>query len=148
MHRLTGMWHMAALAAAVVLSAFPSSAHEVKFKSLKIEHPHVFEPEERLPKTLPLFMSIRNEGRQGDRLIDVGSPFAASAVFVRPGETGSGSPGIELPAASETTLRRSGNYVLLQDIKEPLDGYQYFPMTLTFEIAGKVEIEVYVEDRP
>jgi len=29
---------------------------------------------------------------------------------------------------------------------EPLDGYQYFPLVLTFERAGQMEIEIYVEE--
>jgi len=34
----------------------------------------------------------------------------------------------------------------LRGLTEPLDGYQYFPLVLIFARAGRMEIEVYVEE--
>ena len=148
MHRVSRTWRVAALAVASVLWALPSAGHEVKVGSLTIGHPHVFEPDEPLPKALPLYMTIRNDGGQEDHLIGAESPFAASATLSIPADTGSKVPGggIALPAASEVTLRKTTPHIVFHDLKEPLEGYQYVPATLIFERAGKVEIEIYVEE--
>jgi hypothetical protein len=44
------------------------------------------------------------------------------------------------------SLNADRPHILLRGLTEPLDGYQYFPLVLTFERAGWMEIEVYVEE--
>lgn len=131
------------------LVAAPACAHEFTFKSLQILHPYTLEPEVQLPKTLPLYMTIRNTGRQTDRLLAVECPMAATATIARTADPGAPSQtdGIMLPAESEVKFRPTGPFILLHDLKQSLEGYQYFPITLNFEIAGKMEIEVLVEER-
>ena len=43
-------------------------------------------------------------------------------------------------------LGPSGTHVMLVGLTKALHGYQYFPMRLTFARAGKVNIDVYVEE--
>jgi periplasmic copper chaperone A len=53
---------------------------------------------------------------------------------------------IHVPADATVELNADAPHILLLGLTEPLDGYQYFPLILTFERAGQVEIEVYVEE--
>jgi copper(I)-binding protein len=47
----------------------------------------------------------------------------------------------------EVNLKRGGPHILLTGVKKPIGAYDSFPMTLTFERAGKVEVEVMVEEK-
>ena len=50
-----------------------------------------------------------------------------------------------MPAHGKATLAPGGYHVMLMGLKAPLKEGQSFPLTLTFEHAGKVEVEVMVE---
>jgi copper(I)-binding protein len=92
-------------------------------------------------------MVVRNTGTALERIVGVSSPFATSAELRAGNGNGGGRiTAIELPAGKTTELNADGPHLLLLGLTEPLDGYQYFPVVLTFERAGKVEIEVYVEE--
>ena len=142
---------MGALAGLVAgLGATRTQAHDFIAKDLQIVHPHALEPIERLPGKLPIFMMIRNNGDKADRLIAASSSHAKATSLVdpeAPTSTAKQLPAIELPPHSEIVLGPNSTHVLLYDLTEPLEGYEYFPATLTFEIAGQVEIEIMVEDR-
>lgn len=49
-------------------------------------------------------------------------------------------------AGEELILKRDGPHILLTGVKRQLSPYDAFVMTLTFERAGKVEVEVAVEE--
>ena len=52
-----------------------------------------------------------------------------------------------IPAGrGEVDLKRGGPHILLVGDEEALGAYDSFLMTLTFERAGKVEVEVMVEE--
>ncbi len=42
-------------------------------------------------------------------------------------------------------LRPDGYHLMLLDLKQPLKAGERFPMTLTFEHAGTIQISVWVE---
>ena len=142
---------VAMLAAGVLAAGGPPAAgHELTFKHLKIMHPYTIEPVERLPRQVVVYMEIGNSTAAANRLIGVESRHATSAALVTQssdGVTPLPVAAIELPANARTTLGPKSAYVLLRDLTETIEGYQYFPLTLVFEKAGKVEVEVYVEDR-
>jgi periplasmic copper chaperone A len=136
----------------IVLSAaigLPCAAHEFTISGLHINHPYTIEPVERLPRTLPVYMEIRNSGAS-DRLISVASEHAKSAALVsaaRDGSTAGPIAAIEIPAGAKIVLGPAVAHIQLRDLTEPVEGYEYFTVTLTFEKAGRVEVEVCVEDR-
>jgi periplasmic copper chaperone A len=141
---------MLLIAGLLAVSSASATAHETVFQTLQIVHPHTFEPTERLPRTVPVYMTIRNSGALADRLIAVDAPFAASVSLMAvptPGTAPRTVSGIDIPAGAEAALGAKTSFLLLHDFKEPLEGYEYFTISLTFEIAGKVDIEVCVEDR-
>jgi periplasmic copper chaperone A len=143
-------WVAGLAAGFLAIGSLPAAAHELSFKHLTILHPYTIEPVERLPQEVAIYMKIGNAAAEADRLIGVESKQATSAVLVvRSPRWRTPRPvrSIVLPANVRTTLGPKSAHVLLRDLKEAIDGYQYFPLTLVFEKAGKVEIEVFVEDR-
>ena len=51
-----------------------------------------------------------------------------------------------VPAQSTTELKPGGYHIMLMGLKEPLVEYGTFHLTLTFEKAGSIEVEVQVEE--
>lgn len=132
-----------------VLAARPAHAHEIIAGDLQILHPHVFEPGDPPRAELPDYMVIRNVGTSGDRMLAATTPFAAKVDIVTHALAGQTSvAGVALPPNAETVVGPRAAFLSMRTVIEPLAGYQYFPMTLIFEKAGKVEIEVFVEDTP
>lgn len=140
------------LLAAGILAAgiSPAAGHEIEFKHLRIQHPYAIEPVERLPRELPIYMVIGNSSDTLDRLVGVESSQAGWAGLVtRSPSAAELQPvtAIELPANSQTVVGPNSAHVMLRDLKELIEGYACFSIFLVFEKAGKVEIDVYVEDR-
>jgi hypothetical protein len=52
---------------------------------------------------------------------------------------------IEVPADGMASLRPGGFHIMLIGLTEPLKEGERFPLTLTFEKAGSVTVEVAVE---
>jgi len=119
-------------------------------KTLTIEHPFA-------RATPPgahngaAFLTIANKGKETDRLIRAASPVAGSVeihemrmdsgvmrmrpvarVEVKPGQAVAFSPG--------------NLHLMLLDLKKSLNAGDHFPLTLTFERAGIVEVSVPVEE--
>lgn len=98
-----------------------------------------------------VFLFLRNEGDQPDRLIAAASPVAA-VVELHTHRSVAGMmqmravPAIDLPARGMVQLRPGGLHVMLIDLAEPLVEGQTFPVTLTFERAGSVTVTATVLD--
>lgn len=130
----------------VLASVMPVSAHETKLEHLQIVHPWargLGKAGATAPRDVAINMTVFNRGTYGDRLIAVSSPLAASADL-RVGEQA--AVGIELAAAGSVKLEPRGPSVVLHGVTDDLAGYEAFPVWLTFERAGRVEIAVVVED--
>ena len=52
---------------------------------------------------------------------------------------------VEIPAKGSAVLEPGGFHVMLLGVKDPLEEGNAFPMTLTFETAGSVEVEVHIQ---
>ena len=55
-------------------------------------------------------------------------------------------PAIDIKAGAKVELKPGGYHVMLMELKQPLKNGDRFPLTLTFEKAGKIEVSVWVED--
>lgn len=99
-----------------------------------------------------MFMVIRNDADTADRLLAVASPVAqlvelhthiedGGVMRMRPVEDG-----IEIPAAGTHALERGGDHVMLMGLTQSLDDGTTVPLTLTFEKAGEVQIDVVVDN--
>lgn len=140
-------------ASAVLLSLSTlSMAHEYKTGDLMIDHPWARE----LPPTSPTsaaFFILHNHGDQEDRLLGASTPIAGKAelhTHVHMGEVMRMQKidSAAIPPHGMTEFVPGGNHVMLFDLKQPLKAGDSFPLTLEFEKAGKLEVQVKVETAP
>lgn len=96
------------------------------------------------------FVTITNSGRTDDRLIAVSSPLAAKAelhsmdlvddvMTMRPIEGG-----LAIAAGSKIELKPGGNHLMLMGMDTPLKEGERAEVTLTFEGAGDISVELMV----
>jgi len=95
------------------------------------------------------YMTVVNKGTSDDRLVAVSTPIAEMAELHKTAELNGVMKmlpveAIEVKAGSKVLLKPGGNHVMLMHLKAPLKDGQTFPLTLTFEKAGKVDITVKV----
>lgn len=137
------------LAALLACAAVPALAHDYQAGNLQIRHPWSRE----LPPNAPAgaaYFTIENHGA-ADRLVGASTPRAGkSELHTHVHQDGvmkmTQVPAVELPMHGSTSFVPGGNHVMLFDLKKPLKAGEKFPLTLQFEKAGKVEVEVQVED--
>ncbi len=57
-------------------------------------------------------------------------------------------PGIDVPAGQAVELKPGGLHLMFTGLKQPLKAGESFPLTLRFEKAGEVKVEVKVAAQP
>ncbi|MEN5033726.1 copper chaperone PCu(A)C [Pseudomonas sp. TWI929] len=125
-----------------------SFANEYKAGELLVSQPWSRE----LPAGLPggsAYFSVTNLGDDGDRLIAVSSPRAQVSKLHTQGVSDglmnmTHVTALEIPAHTEVTFQPGANHVMLSGMEEPLKAGEQFALTLEFEKAGKVEVQVRV----
>lgn len=127
------------VAAAVAASA---SAHSHKAKGLEIVHPHTLQTQKGAV-TARVLMTIRNKGRASDRLV---SASTSRASKVELSGASKGGAAFVIKSGEELGLAGDGPSIVLVGLKKPLDAYDDFKMTLVFEKAGRIAIDVMVEE--
>jgi periplasmic copper chaperone A len=96
------------------------------------------------------YLTISNGGSEDDRLIAVDAgPVAATATLHTTAKDGDVMrmrhvEGIAVKAGATATLAPGGDHVMLMGLTAPLKEGGRFPLTLTFEKAGPVTVEVEV----
>lgn len=103
-----------------------------------------------------VYMVIKNNGDQLDRLVASKTPVSKFSELHETSVDESGvmrmrgvkGGSIEVPARGEVALEPAGLHVMLIDLTEPLQTGATFPLTLKFEQAGEVTIQVPVLDGP
>ena len=138
---------LAALAA--IAFAAPAFAHGFKLGSNEIEHPWA-------RATAPgaangaVYLVIKNEGKTADRLLSASSPAAAKVQLhahiddngvMRMREINA----IDLGPDASVKLAPGGLHVMLLGLTDALKKGKAFPLTLTFEKAGSVTVQVAVQ---
>ncbi|MCS6760461.1 MAG: copper chaperone PCu(A)C [Candidatus Devosia euplotis] len=142
----------AALAASVLLVA-PALAHNgvVHLGSLNISQPFA---RATLPNA-PVgggFMSIENTGAAPDRLISISSSVAAQVQIHEMSMQGDVMKmrelpdGLEIPAGRTVTLAPGGFHVMFMGLRQAFVEGQTVPVTLVFEKAGSVDIDLPILD--
>jgi copper(I)-binding protein len=101
-------------------------------------------------QTGAIYLDIENHGTGPDRLTGAQTPVASMAHFhatVMDGDMASMKmmDGVDLPAGQTVSLKPQSMHLMLMGLKQPLKKGESFPLTLQFEKAGKVEVEVVVE---
>ena len=96
------------------------------------------------------FLTLRNTGTAPDRLLGASTPAAGRVELhsmVRDGDVMRmrEQPAIDLPPGQEVVLRPGGLHVMLLGLAQPLDRGATLPLTLRFEQAGEVTVQVAVQ---
>ena len=96
------------------------------------------------------FLVIRNTGAAPDRLVSAGSPAAGRMelhTHIRDGDVMRMRPvnDIPVPANGEVTLQPGGLHLMLIGLTQPMNAGQTIPVTLRFEQAGEVTIQLAVQ---
>jgi copper(I)-binding protein len=138
-----------AFVAGVVAHGVPAAAHDYTLGSLKIGHPWA----RATPPTAPSgggFLTITNGGTTADRLVAVSSPAASQVqihemkmdgTIMRMREV---DGGLEIPPGATVALAPGGFHLMMMGLKGPLKEATRVPVTLTFEKAGKIDVELVV----
>lgn len=103
----------------------------------------------KLAKNGAAYLTIENHGSEPDQLVAVESPVAKKAELhtvihedgvmkMRPLKT------VEIHPGEPAVLAPGGIHIMLMGLAHPLEKGSSFPLTLTFEKAGTLEIEVPV----
>ena len=138
------------LAALMLALATGVSAHDYKLGSLVIAHPW----SRATPKGAPVaggYMKITNPGSAPDRLLG-GATEAAKKFEIHEMRMDGGvmkmrelGGGIEIPPGATVELKPGSYHVMMVNLAKPFAQGDRVKASLTFEKAGKVEIEFAVE---
>jgi copper(I)-binding protein len=135
---------------AACFALFPAvHAHDYRVADIRIDHPWA-------RPTVPgqqgggAFMKLANGGDSPDRLVGVSSPVARSTelhTMTMDGNVMRMRPvdAIELPARQVVELKPGGLHVMFMGLNQPLKVGESVPLTLKFERAGEVVVQVKVE---
>lgn len=138
------------LAALLITTATASLGHEVTQGDLQIIHPAISRPA-ATAKAAAGYMVIANSGSADDRLLSVETPVAASAMLHLSATSPEGVatmrhvPELVIPAGDVAVLEPGGYHIMLMGLTGALPEGGMIPATLTFEKAGKVQIEFMVD---
>ena len=110
-----------------------------------------------MPPSVPTgaaYFTLNNSGNQQDRLIGAQTPRAGKTelhTHVHQGDMMRMEQieSVEIPAGGQAEFKPGGNHVMMFELKEPLAAGDTFPLTLIFEHAGEVVVDVVIqEDAP
>ncbi len=103
-------------------------------------------------KTGAAFMSIMNTGTEDDRLIDVRSDIAARVELHTHESDANGvmrmmhvQEGFVIPAGGMHALARGGDHVMFMGLNQGLEQDTTVAVTLVFEKAGEVSVDIPVD---
>jgi copper(I)-binding protein len=96
-----------------------------------------------------VYLSLADAGPAADRLIGIATPVAAHAdmhIMVMEGNVMQMRPvdAVDVKPGERIQFKPSGLHIMLTNLKQPLTRGERFPVTLDFEKAGKVDVEVLV----
>lgn len=139
---------LAAIALALLWST-AADARDYKLGTLEIGHPWA----RATPPSAPAgggYLTVTNKGAAEDRLISVSSP-AAGAVQVHEMKMEGNimrmreiEGGLAIPPGATVTLAPGGLHLMMMGLKEPLKQGERVPVTLVFQKAGSIDVELAV----
>ena len=146
--------HTLLLTALLLPGAF-ANAHEYSKGDLHIADPWSLELPPNAPNVAAYFV-VHNDGKQDDRLLGVDSPVSGDVQLHEHITTAAGLMkmqqvrSVTVPAGQDLTFAPSAYHVMLMqptDRSLLRDGKQ-FPLTLHFERAGDITVQVSVHKQP
>lgn len=144
------------LFASVVLLVMSSGfvwAHEFTQGGLVIDHPWARPSLGASPNGVA-YMTITNNGEMADKLLSVDGDIAKKVDLHRTlmdGDVMRMRPvtdGVEILPGQTLEVVPGGLHVMLMGLTAPLKDGDRFSLSMAFERAGNINVEVYVESRP
>jgi copper(I)-binding protein len=141
------------LIAALLSPSLFANAHDYSVGNLHIEHPW----SRAMPPVAPTaaaYFVVHNKGSDADRLLSASTPVAGKAELHEHIHADGlmkmqQVQNVEIPAGGEVKFEPMGYHVMLFNLKQQAKDGERFPLTLTFEKAGAVEVEIAVhKDAP
>lgn len=139
----------AAIAAAFILAAPSASAHDYKIGDLAIAHPWG-PPTPGLARSAAAYLRIVNNGTTADRLIAAASA-RAGIVELHTHIMDGGIArmrrveAVEIAPGATVTFQPGGLHVMLMGLTAPMTEGERVKLMLTFEKAGQIEVEIFIE---
>ena len=142
---------MALLLLAVAFVPPEAVAHSHKKKGLEIVHPWTPAMVEANIANVPVYMTLKNRANAAERLLRATTTLADKVELIETHSHGSMTlptvaAALKIPAGGDLVLNSSGPHLLLSGVKKRLNAYDSFNLTLTFERAGQMVVEVMVEE--
>jgi periplasmic copper chaperone A len=128
-------------------------AHDYQLGDIQIKHPFA-------RATVPgqtsgaAYLDLKNTGKKDDELVKAESTIAKSVELHEMKMSGDVMKmrhvdDIDVDAGEEVNMQPGrGYHIMLIGLKQPLKVGDKFPLTLTFEKAGKIDVVVNVEANP
>ena len=144
------MWRIVVpVVASIALAVAAPAADTAKVGDIAIDQPWARASLGNAPNSAA-YMILQNTGAVPDRLIGGSTPVATQVqlhTHVMEGGVAKMRPvdAIEVAPGQPTVLEPGGAHVMLQGLTQKLEEGTTMPLTLVFEHAGKVMLEVPVE---
>lgn len=138
---------------AALLAALPlvsAAAQDYRLGSLRIEQPWSRATAPGAPVGVGYFVLV-NEGAVDARLVGGASPVAGRVMLHRSVEADGTARmehqhhGVVVPAGGRVAFAPGGYHLMLMQLQRPLEKGDRVPVTLEFERAGTVEVELEVK---
>jgi hypothetical protein len=152
--RLLQLTNIIAVAAALQAAppALAQHMHDAQMhgdKSVKVTEPWA-RAAGRMAHAAVAYLTLENSGDTADKLVAASTPAAGQVVLhmhIKDGDVMRMRPvqSIEVGPHAKVTLKPGGLHLMLLDLKGPLAQGSTFPLTLRFEKAGEVKVEVAVQ---
>ena len=136
-------------ALAAVLLTGPVLADGFRLGAIEIEQPWARATAPASPDGV-VYLRLDNRGGVADRLISAATPVAGTVALHEHAMDGGVMmmrevKAIDLAPEASVTLAPNGLHIMLIGLKEPLVKGRTFPLTLTFEKAGTLTVEVAIQ---
>ncbi|WP_248917607.1 copper chaperone PCu(A)C [Pseudomonas entomophila] len=149
------MLKQALVLAALLLPGAYANAHEYSKGDLHIAHPWSLELPPNAPNVAAYFV-VHNNGKADDRLLSADTPISADAQLHEHAMSAAGAmkmqqvQSVVVPAGKDLTFAPSAYHVMIMQPKDRslLTDGKRFPLTLHFEKAGDITVEVAVQKQP
>ena len=134
----------------LAMAAFSANAHEYQAGTLKIGHPWARMTAPGQPSG-GAFLKLNNTGTAADRLLGGSTPLADHIELHSMSMEGNVMKmrevnAIDVPPGQTVELKPGAWHMMLIGLKVPLKAGDKVPMTLKFEKAGEVKVELKIEE--
>lgn len=150
MKTLSKMLAASLTAAFISFLPYESSAHDYTVGSITVLHPWA-RATPGPAKAGAGYLGIKNDGDTADKLIKAESNLSKrTELHTHLMEGGimkmmHVEEGVDVPAGQEVTFEPGGLHVMFMGLKAPFKEGENLPVTLYFEKAGKVDVELIVK---